>query len=132
MKFACDELAVLPHDESDMASSVARTIAHWVDTGTAPSDVAVLTRVNSSLLPVQAALAEQGIPMIGTLGPSLLERTVIRAALAWIRIALDLGFPRAYALRRTVTPFGALRRGTIELHQHGIVDISTKGTFNRF
>jgi DNA helicase-2/ATP-dependent DNA helicase PcrA len=82
-------LQVATRHETDMARAAAHAISEWIDAGIQPSDVAVLTRVNSSLLPVQAALTEAGIPLIGALGPSLLERTLMRSTLAWIRIALD-------------------------------------------
>ena len=51
-----------------------------------PTDVAVLTRVNSSLLPVQVLLAEAGIPYSAAVGPWLLERPGIAAALAYLRM----------------------------------------------
>lgn len=72
-----------------LGRETAVLVDQWNQAGVKHADIAVLTRVNSSLLPVQAALSEMQVPMQGTLGPSLLERTVIRAALAWIRIALD-------------------------------------------
>jgi DNA helicase-2/ATP-dependent DNA helicase PcrA len=60
-----------------------------IDGGVAPTSIAVLSRVNSSLLPVRISLAERDIPFDSVLTTSILERTLLRAALAWIRIALD-------------------------------------------
>jgi DNA helicase-2/ATP-dependent DNA helicase PcrA len=74
-----DELAIVAVDR----------IAGLIGRGVEPIDVAVLTRVNSSLLPVRIALAERGIPFDSLLSPSILDRTLLRATLAWIRIALD-------------------------------------------
>ena len=54
-----------------------------------PSDIAVLTRVNSSLLPVQLLLDEAGIPYRAAVGPWILERAGTAAALAYLRIAAD-------------------------------------------
>ena len=55
--------------------------------GATPGDVAVLTRVNSLLAPVQVALARAGVPVAGAVGTEFAERTAIRAALAWLRLA---------------------------------------------
>ena len=55
--------------------------------GVAPSDVAVLTRVNSLLAPVQIALAAHDVPTTGGVGREFLDRTAVRAALAWLRLA---------------------------------------------
>jgi hypothetical protein len=47
----------------------------------------VLARVNSLLLPPHLALHEAGVPLASTLHPDLLNRTGLRAALAYLRIA---------------------------------------------
>ena len=54
-------------------------------------EIAVLSRVNSSLLPVQIALTEAGIPCTAALGPVVLKRTGIRTALAYLRMGLAPG-----------------------------------------
>ncbi|MDE0287362.1 MAG: hypothetical protein OXM88_02140, partial [bacterium] len=51
--------------------------------------VAVLARVNSALLPVLAGLDLAGVPLSSRITPGLLDRTVMRATMAWIRLALD-------------------------------------------
>ena len=53
----------------------------------APAEVAVLTRVNAVLAPVQVALASEGIPISGGVGLEFLDRTSVRAVLAWLRLA---------------------------------------------
>ena len=74
-----------------MASEV---IAEWLDDGADRDAVVVLTRVNSSLLPVQAALVARGIPVRSVLTLDLLNRTGMRAALAYLRCGLN---PKAMA-----------------------------------
>jgi hypothetical protein len=58
--------------------------------GTAPNEVAVLARVNSALLPVQVALTEVGVGHTAPLDASVLGRTGVRTALAYLRLGLDL------------------------------------------
>jgi DNA helicase II / ATP-dependent DNA helicase PcrA len=55
--------------------------------GASPADIAILTRVNATLAPVQLALAEAGIPFVGGVGSEFTERTAVRSALAWLRLA---------------------------------------------
>ncbi len=62
-------------------------VSRAVADGMAPSDIAVLTRVNSMLAPVQVALGVAGVPVMGGVGREFLDRTAVRAALAWIRLA---------------------------------------------
>ncbi|CAB4363775.1 MAG: AAA family ATPase [Actinobacteria bacterium] len=85
------------HTELDgfmVAPSVGNSVDTTVDAvssavaaGTQPNEIAVLTRVNSLLVPVQVALRGAGIPTNGGVGLEFLERTAVRAALAWIRLA---------------------------------------------
>ena len=49
----------------------------------------MLTRVNASLAPVQVALAVAGVPVDRVSGPEWLQRTGVRAALAWLALAAD-------------------------------------------
>lgn len=74
-----------------------------IDAGGAPGDVAVLARVNATLVPVQVGLSAAGIPISGGVGGDYVERTAVRAALAWLRLARDRGFSASdigEALRR--------------------------------
>jgi len=73
---------------SDLGVDAAETVVSWLD-HTEASEIAVLSRVNSALLPVHLALADRGVPFVSPLGPELLRRTVISAALAWMRLGLD-------------------------------------------
>ena len=77
--------------------------------GRTPQDIAVLTRVNALLAPVQVGLVSTGIPVQGGVGTEFLERTAVRAALAWLRLAVggaDSLAPTdlAEALRRPSRP----------------------------
>ena len=70
--------------------------------GVAHGDMAVLTRVNSSLLPVQLLLDQAGIPYRAAVGPWILERAGTAAALAYLRIAADPTSIARADLRATV------------------------------
>ena len=57
--------------------------------GSPLEEIAVLSRVNSTLLPIQIALSEAGIPCTAPLDRRALERTGVRTALAYLRMGLD-------------------------------------------
>ncbi len=101
---AASGLEVIRRPGEDLGTVAADLIASLEADGADPASIAVLARVNSSLLPLHVALAEQGIPFQSPLSPSVLDRTLLRATLAWIRIALDPG-----AMRRNDL-FEAIRR----------------------
>lgn len=96
------EVALVGGDR--LALDTADRIGGLVDGGVAPSTLVVLSRVNSSLLPVHAALAVRGIPFRSPLSAATLDRTLLRATFAWIRLALD-----PEAMRRSDL-FEAVRR----------------------
>jgi DNA helicase-2/ATP-dependent DNA helicase PcrA len=73
----------------DMGPATVELVRQWAEGGVAYRDMAVLTRVNSSLLPVQLLLDEAGIPYRAAVGPWILERAGTAAALAYLRIAAD-------------------------------------------
>lgn len=76
----------------DAGAMAARTVAlvqERLANGAGPADVAVLARVNATLLPVQVSLALEGIPHTKVLDVSVLQRTGIRTALAYLRLGLD-------------------------------------------
>ena len=73
----------------ELAAGATEQVRTWLDHGVAPYEVAVLTRVNSALLGVQVALGAAGIPCDGPLTASVLARTGIRTALAYLRVGLD-------------------------------------------
>ena len=55
--------------------------------GASRTDVAVLTRVNVSLVPVQVSLRAAGVPTVAAVGPDLVTHSGVAAALAWLRLA---------------------------------------------
>jgi DNA helicase-2/ATP-dependent DNA helicase PcrA len=59
-----------------------------LERGVPPKDVAVLTRVNASLAPVQVALVDRGAPVRPAVDLTYLSRGGVQAALAWLRLAV--------------------------------------------
>ena len=57
--------------------------------GAAPTDIAVLARVNAALLPAAVFLNSAGVPVARPygLGPDVLDRSGVGAALSWLRLA---------------------------------------------
>lgn len=72
-----------------MSERTVSLVQAWLEDGTPPDEVAILARVNAALLPVQVALGSAGIPRNAPLDASVLGRTGIRTALAYLRIGLD-------------------------------------------
>jgi DNA helicase-2/ATP-dependent DNA helicase PcrA len=88
----------------DSVDTTVQAVTAAIAAGTPHTDIAVLTRVNSLLAPVQVALASHGVPVSGGVGRDFVDRTAVRAALAWLRLATaGTSFERsdvAEALRR--------------------------------
>ena len=82
-----DGFVVAPTSPDTVAQTVA-VVQSALAAGTPAEGVAVLTRVNSLLAPVQAALVGAGVPCSGGVGREFLDRTAVRAALAWVRLAV--------------------------------------------
>lgn len=76
-------------DAGAMAARTVATIEDRIAAGAHPRDVAVLARVNATLLPVQVALGEAGIPRTAPLSADVVGRTGVRTALAYLRLGLD-------------------------------------------
>jgi DNA helicase-2/ATP-dependent DNA helicase PcrA len=95
-------LVMLQGAQDQLATTTVRTIDGWLAAGHAPTDMAVLARVNSALLPVLVGLTESGIACESSLTPRVLDRTGIRAALAYLRICTDPEHIRADDLRETI------------------------------
>ncbi|MEX2626837.1 MAG: UvrD-helicase domain-containing protein, partial [Ilumatobacteraceae bacterium] len=71
----------------DPVGDTVRRVVDVVAAGRTAAEVAVLARVNAVLAPPQVALTIAGIPISGGVGLEFLERTSVRAALAWLRLA---------------------------------------------
>ena len=82
-------LAVHRVTAAAMAERAVELLGQQLTGGAAPDQLAVLARVNSALLPVQVALTEAGIPHTGPLDATVLGRTGVRTALAYLRLGLD-------------------------------------------
>lgn len=67
-------------------AELVKRVQNLIVEGAEPSDIVVLSRVNVTLAVPQIALAHAGLPVVGAVGPALLERTGVRAALAWVRV----------------------------------------------
>ena len=72
-----------------MATRAVAIVTDALLDGGSPGHLAVLARVNSALLPVQVALTEAGIVHTAPLDAAVLQRTGVRTALAYLRLALD-------------------------------------------
>ena len=83
------ELAVAKTD--DPTAACADRVAELVKAGAEPEEIAVLSRVNVTLLGPQLELAHRGIAVEATVGPALFDRTGVAAALAWLRLAAGGG-----------------------------------------
>ncbi len=73
----------------ELAVVCADEVEAWIAAGESPESIVVLTRVNSSLIPVKAALAELDIPTNDLVSESSLQRTTVAALLAWLRIGTN-------------------------------------------
>ncbi len=85
-------LTVRLHAPDEGATAVVEVVGGWLAESTPevePGHIAVLARVNSLLLAPQVALAEAGIPVDSALRAGVLDRTGVRAALAYLRIGAD-------------------------------------------
>ncbi|MDP2292945.1 MAG: ATP-dependent DNA helicase UvrD2 [Actinomycetota bacterium] len=94
----------------DSVDVAVQAVTTAIAAGSAPAEIAVLTRVNSLLAPVQVALKVAGVPTSGGVGTEFVERTAVRAALAWLRLAAAKG---AFSPTDVVE---ALRRPSRPLH----------------
>jgi DNA helicase-2/ATP-dependent DNA helicase PcrA len=81
-------LRVERHRAGSGLSRLVAVVQAWLADGAAPASVAVLARVNATTLGPVIALGDAGVPVAAVLRPELLDRTGIRAALAYLRIAL--------------------------------------------
>jgi DNA helicase-2/ATP-dependent DNA helicase PcrA len=79
-------LSVRLHEPELGASTVVDIVQGWLDDGVAATTIAVLTRVNALLLPPHVALLEAGVPVASALPRDILDRTGVRAALAYLRL----------------------------------------------
>ena len=75
----------------DTIGETRRRIGELTNSGVDPQNIIVLTRVNAALAPVQVGLAIDGVAVEQAVGDSFLNRSGVRAVLAWIRLACTAG-----------------------------------------
>jgi DNA helicase-2/ATP-dependent DNA helicase PcrA len=99
------------------ATRSARRVRELLAGGAAPSDIAVLARVNASLAPVQVLLRNSGVPVDGGVGQRFLQRGGIRAALGWLTVASAPGTALPGDVLREVArrPKRAMSRSLLDL-----------------
>ncbi len=71
----------------DAVGASLRAVEDALAAGASTSDIAVLSRVNALLAPVQVALVVAGVPIAGGVGLEFADRTAVRTVLAWLRLA---------------------------------------------
>jgi len=72
----------------DQVAHVTGHVRSLLDAGAAPTEIAVLSRVNANLVPVQVSLIEAGVPVSVRDGGEFLRSSGVEAALAWLRLAV--------------------------------------------
>ena len=83
-------LSVQTHAADTGARALVDAVTGWLaEPGVVASEMAVLARVQSLLLAPHVALAEAGVAVDSILDESVLNRLGVRAALAYVRIAVD-------------------------------------------
>jgi DNA helicase-2/ATP-dependent DNA helicase PcrA len=75
----------------DAVAAAVEIVTSAIAEGFEPSAIAVLTRVNSLLAPVQVALGSAGLATTGGVGTEFVERAAVRGSLAWLRLATTHG-----------------------------------------
>ena len=74
-------------DAADPSAATVAEVQRLVDDGVAPRDIAVLTRVNATLLGPMLGLDALGVPTTAPIDPRFVERTGVAGVLAWLRLA---------------------------------------------
>jgi DNA helicase II / ATP-dependent DNA helicase PcrA len=75
----------------DSVAATLRIVMAAIADGSPTADIAVLTRVNSLLAPVQITLGTAGISTNGGVGAEFADRAAVRGSLAWLRLATARG-----------------------------------------
>lgn len=108
-------LTIAPVDGPSMAEHVITTVKQLLERGHKPENIAVLTRVNDSLLPVQLALHDAGVPCNRVVDAALLDRAGVRAALAWLALACGSDkMPGSLLAEAMTRPSRKIYRATID------------------
>jgi DNA helicase-2/ATP-dependent DNA helicase PcrA len=84
-------LVVSREPSERVAPAVVEQVQAWLAAGVDAREIAVLSRVNAWLLAPQVLLGEAGVPVDGVLDTHVLQRTGLRSALAYLRLAFGNG-----------------------------------------
>jgi len=95
-------VAVMHADAELLPQTAIAAISAWRDAGVEFDQIAVLSRVNSTLLPVQVALSEAGVPCNAPLSADVLKRTGIATTLAYLRMGQSPDAIRREDLSQTI------------------------------
>ena len=79
--------SVFVHHQADPMAVTCSRVADLLAEGVSPRDIAVLTRVNSTLLGPMLTLEESGVGTTAIIDDAFTQRTGVAGALAWIRLA---------------------------------------------
>ncbi|MEM7140894.1 MAG: ATP-dependent DNA helicase UvrD2 [Actinomycetota bacterium] len=83
---ADDELRV--EGRADPLAATVERVRSLIDDGVRPADIAILTRVNATLLGPMLQLGEAGIATSAPVNGNFLERTGVAGALGWLAVAV--------------------------------------------
>lgn len=103
-------------DRHAEAATTGDAIAAALEDGRGHDEIAVLARVRVALLGTQAELSTRGIPSRSPIGDWLLQRTGVRAALAYLRVACEdkiAGDDLAEVLHRPLRPIPGAMKDTL-------------------
>ncbi len=81
-----NEIEVLVSD--DPLEATINRVSELLGNNVPPTDIAVLARVNATLLGPMILLEEDGIPTNRPVGTGFMERTGVAGALSWLRLAV--------------------------------------------
>jgi len=113
-----ERLSIATAPPERVARAAVDRVSAWLESGARPTDIAVLSRVNSVLLPAQLLLGEAGVPCWTPVSVAVLNRTGTRTALAYLRLALaagnDTGFHGADLALAARRPSRSLRREVLQ------------------
>ncbi len=79
--------AISVRRDPDSTTATFERVTTLLDGGVEPRDIAVLTRVNSTLLGPMLALEEAGVGTNAIIDETFTQRTGVAGALAWLRLA---------------------------------------------
>ncbi len=107
-------------DERDEASALADIVFAELGRGTAPSDIAILFRVNAQALALERALLAHAVPHAVVRGIAFAERGEVRDALGLLRLVRDETDDAAFrhVIRRLVKGVGPVALERLALQGH--------------